>query len=206
MHQTRKGSSIKLPVPRKGTKYLVRASSHVRDSIPVLIALRDMLKLARNAKEVKNIIKEKEIKINGKKVIDYHESIKLFNIFEANKTYVLSLLPTKKFTLEESKIKDIRLCKVTGKRLVKSGVTQLNLHDGSNVITKEKANINDSIYLDLAGKIKKIVPLEKGKEVFVIDGKHVGKKGIISSTENKKASIQFKEGTAQIDFGRVVAL
>ena len=205
MHQTRRESSTKLPIPRKGTKYLVRASSHIKNSIPVLIALRDMLKLARNAKEAKSIIKEKEIKINGKRVKDYHESIKLFNILEADKTYVLSLLPTKKFILQESKI-NFRLCKVTGKRLIKGNTTQLNLHDGSNLLTKEKANVGDSIYLDFAGKIKKIVPLEKGKEVFVIDGKHTGQKGTISSIENKKADIQFKEGVFQIDFGRVVAL
>src|SRR3989338_6238831 len=99
MHQTRKGSTTKLPVPRKGTKYLVRASSHVRNSVPVLIAIRDMLKLARNSNEVKGLIHTKSLKINGKMVKDYHESIKLFNILEADKPYVLSILPSGIFSL-----------------------------------------------------------------------------------------------------------
>jgi small subunit ribosomal protein S4e len=206
MHHTRRSSSTKLPIQRKGTKYLVRAFNHINESVPILIALRDMLKLARNAKEAKNILKEKEIKINGKKVIDYHESIKLFNLLQADKNYILYLLPTKKFTLEESKSKDVRLCKVTGKRLLKNNTVQLNMHDGSNVMTKEKVNVNDSVYLDLSGKIKKVVKLEKGKEVFVMEGRHAGQKGIISSIEGKKANIQFPLGEVQIEFGRIAAL
>ena len=53
MYRTRQATPIKIPLPRKGTKYVVRASSHSNDSIPVSIAVRDMLNLAKNAKEVK---------------------------------------------------------------------------------------------------------------------------------------------------------
>jgi small subunit ribosomal protein S4e len=206
MHQTRKSSTTRLPIERKGTKYIARASSHLDNSVPILIAIRDMLKLAKTAKEVKQILKDKEIKINGRKINDYHQSIKLFNILEVGKTYQLSLLPTKKFILEEVKGSDSRLCKVVGKKLLKGGKVQLNLHDGSNILTKEKIAINDSVYLDFSGKIKKHIPLEKDKKVLVISGKHEGQKGQIISVAQKKANIQFKEGSAVIDASRVIAL
>ena len=94
MHKKRQTLTTKVPIQRKGTKYVARASSHINDSVPVIIALRDMLKLAQTIKEVKYMIHTKLLKINGRPVKDYRESIRLFNIFEADKKYVLKLLPT----------------------------------------------------------------------------------------------------------------
>ncbi|MEK6825207.1 MAG: KOW motif-containing protein [Nanoarchaeota archaeon] len=184
MHLTRQQVTTKLPIPRKGTKYIARASSHISQSVSVLLAIRDMLKLAKTAKEARRMVQEKLLKINGKTIMDVHESIKLFNIFEADKTYRLSLLPTKKFTLEEVSAKDAkehRLVKVTDKRLIQGGKIQLNLHDGSNVLTTEKVKVNDSLYLDAEGKVKKHISPEKGKTAMVIEGKHTGKQGTIES-------------------------
>src|SRR3989344_7573807 len=137
MHQTRVQSTKKLPIPRKGTKYVARALSHLNDSVPIVIALRDMLKLARTANEVRKMIKQKALKINGRVVKDYRESILLFNILEADKSYELSLLQTGKFTLVSSQSKNLRLCKVVNKRLLKNNVVQVNLHDGTNLLTKK---------------------------------------------------------------------
>ncbi|MDP3881631.1 MAG: hypothetical protein Q8Q31_02010 [Nanoarchaeota archaeon] len=206
MHQTRKEATTKLPVPRKGTKYLVRASSHVNDSVPVLIAIRDMLKLASNSKEVKNIIHNKSLKLNGRIVKDYHESIKLFNILEAGKSYTLSILPSKKFTFIESKNKDYRLCKISNKRILGKNLFQLNLHDGSNVVSKENLPVGGSLYLDFSGKVVKHIPLVEGSKVFVMSGRHTGKEGTIKSLLENRTLINFKEGSAQIEKSRVIVL
>ena len=82
MHLTRQQVTTKLPIPRKGTKYIARASSHLSDSVSVLLAVRDMLKLAKNAKEVRRMVQDKLLKINGTLVMHAHESIKLFNHLE----------------------------------------------------------------------------------------------------------------------------
>lgn len=206
MHQTRKESTTKLPIQRKGTKYIARAASHLNNAVPVVIAVRDMLKLARTAKEVKKMIQGKILKINGRAVKDYRESIKLFNIFEAGKVYELSLLPTKKFALLEVKGRNMRVCKVINKRLVSKGIFQLNLHDGSNVLTKEKIAVGDSLYLDFEGKIKKHIPLAKGKEVFIFSGKHLGNKATVDNLEDKKIIINLDGGTAEISNSSVIAL
>ena len=65
MYQTRSEAIKRLPIPRKGTKYVARALMHKKNSVPVVIAVRDMLKLAKTAKEVKKTIREKMIKINN---------------------------------------------------------------------------------------------------------------------------------------------
>ncbi|MDO8459844.1 MAG: S4 domain-containing protein [Nanoarchaeota archaeon] len=193
MHQTRQEVSMKLPIPRKGTKYVVRAIRDVNNSVPVLIALREMLKMARTAKEVEQMIKQKLLKINGRIVEDYHESINLFNILEADKSYVLTLSPTGRFVFEETKAKSERLCKVINKTLIKKGKIQLNMHEGSNFITSEKIEVGDSVYVDFTGRIKKHVALEKGKSCFIIGGKYSGSHGTVEKIEGRKVTINLKE-------------
>ena len=64
MHLKRQEAITKLPIPRKGTKYVARALSHLDNSVPVVIAVRDMLRLARTTSEVKKMIHEKIFKLN----------------------------------------------------------------------------------------------------------------------------------------------
>lgn len=207
MHLSRESASKKLPIKRKGTKYIVRTFSHVQNSVPVLIALRDMLHLARTNEEVKKMIHHKLLKINGRAVKDYRESIRLFNVFTADRDYKLVLLNTGKFAFEENKGKGERLCKITGKCLVSKGKVQLNMHDGSNALSNEKININDSVYLDFSGKIKKHISLEKGKEVFVLSGKYTGQNGKVESLAGKKVNVRFsKDSSAELSASQVVAV
>lgn len=206
MFQTRKSSSIKLPIPRKGTKYIARASSHNDNSVSVVLAIRDMLKLAKTANEVKKMIQQKILKINGKPVKEYGESILLFHILEADKSYELSLLPTGKFTLVPVKTKDLRLCKVVNRRLVSSGAMQLNLHDGTNILSKDKINVGDSVYLDFKNKVKKHVPLEKGVEVFIISGKYQGHKGKVKNIQSGKITLELNGNATVLPTQVAVAL
>ncbi len=206
MHQSRQEATTRLPIQRKGKTYVARASSDLENSIPVVIAIRDILGLAKSKKEVKSMINQKIIKINGKEVVDFHESLKLFNLLEAGKTYVLKLSPTRKFFLEEVKDGKERLCKVIGKKVLRNKKMQINLHDGTNLIGDKKIKIGDSLYLDLSGKIKNHVPLEKGREVFVTGGRYEGQSGKISEVQEKKILIKFKEGSSLLDLDSIIVL
>ncbi len=208
MHLTRKAVSRKIPIKRKGTKYIVASMNDKNNSVPVLIFVRDMLKLARTNREVKAMIHKKMLKINGRIVRDFRESIKIFNIFEADKNYKLTILPTGKFSFEETKEKDERICKVVGKKVQKEGKIQFNLNDGTNIITKEKINIGDSLILDNQNKIKKHIAIDKAKEGFVIFGKYIGRGGHIEKTEEKKIFLKFNDGgeLATLNKEQVIAL
>jgi len=197
MHLKRQSASKKLPIPRKGTAFIARALSNIDSSVPVVIAVRDILKLARTTREVKKMIDSKLLKINGRVVKDYRESLSIFNILEAGKNYVLTLLPTGKFTLQETKENE-RICKITNKKLLRGNKLQLNLHDGTNLISNEKFKVGDSLVLDFSGKVKKHIKLEKGKDVIVIVGKYIGRKGKIHSLENNKASITLDDKKSTI--------
>jgi len=196
MYLKRSSMNNKLPLPRKGTKYVARASSHVKNGVPLVVAIRDMLHLANTSKEVNEMIKESLIKINGKLAKDIRESIRLFNILEVGKTYRLIILQTGRFSFEQVK-ENNRIAKVTSKTIVSGGKVQLNLHDGSNVISNEKIAVGDSIEIDLSSKINRVIPFSEGRKAFVISGKNIGKDGVVEKIENGKALIKFQN----IDLG-----
>ena len=207
MHIKRQVVTKKIPITRKGSKYVALSSSHKSDSVPLVIAIRDMLKLAKTAKEVQKMINQKLLKINGKPATDLKQSIKLCNTSEADKSYILTLLPTKRFSFQPSESSD-RLCKVINKKSLKKNQTQLNLHDGSNLVSSDaKIKVGDSVTLDSQNKVKSHIALEKGKSVFVFSGKHAGLEGQIQEIENKKLKIKFKdeEAPAEIDQSHVIA-
>ena len=205
MHQTRKASPIRLPIQKKGTKYVARASSDIENSVPLVIAIRDILKLAKTTKEVKKMINAGLLKINGRKPTDFHEAIKLFSILEADKTYRLTILPTKKFNFEETKEKN-KLCKVTGKSIQRKGKIQFHLHDGSNILSTQNIAIGDSLVIDSNGKIKSHIPLAKNSEVFIFKGRYTGLKARIEHIENKKVKIKVNDISTIIPESGVIAL
>jgi len=199
MHQKRQQMSKRLPLPRKGTKYVVRAVSHHTMAVPVLIAVRDMLHLAENAREVKSMIHNQKLKLNGRQIKDVHESVTLFGQLEADKSYILTLLPTGKFVFNELKKPEDKLLKVMNKRLVSEGKIQLNLHDGTNVITNDKAiAINDSLYLDENNKVKGHLTFEKGKSIFIIKGKHQGTTAKVIAINGKEVIIEYNGGQSTL--------
>lgn len=188
MHLTRAETTRKIPIARKGTTYQARALSHQQDSVAVVIAVRDMLKLARTATEVKEMIKQKSLKINGRTVRDYREPILLYGILEAGDKYKLIILPTGRFSLEKTK-ETTRLAKVVGKKTLSNKVTQINLHDGTNVIGKENVHVGDSVELGTDNTIKNVIKLEKGKKAFVKAGKSIGMTGTIKEIEGSSVKL-----------------
>ncbi len=198
MHLIRSETSRKLPIPRKGTIYVAKPKSYVYEGVSVIVAVRDILHIARTAREVNQMVHEKMLKLNGRTVRHAHESIKLLNILEAGKKYVLTLLPTGRFSFEETKATS-RIAKVVGKKILRGKVMQINLHDGTNVLSKEKIVVGDSLELDFENTVKKILPLEKGKEAFIESGRSIGLTGKITGREGRKVTIQLKDGEVVLD-------
>lgn len=206
MHQTRQETTTKIPIQRKGTKYVARALYNPENAVPALVAIRDMLKLARTAKEVNQLRKEKLIKINGRTVLDAREGVQLFNILTVgDKSYRLSILPTNKFAFEETKETKSRLCKIIGKRLVNKGKQQLSLHDGSSVIGKSEMKVDDTLYLDDSQKIVKHVALKSGVSAFIVAGRYVGKQGKVSNVEGKKVTVKVDDMEVTLPSSNVYA-
>jgi small subunit ribosomal protein S4e len=88
-----------------------------------------------------------------------------------------------------------KLCMIIGRKTLKKGVEQLNLHDGRNMLLAKEAKgkggdykVHDSIAISLPDqKITKHYRLEKGSPAFIFSGKNVGAKGTIKEVKTRKS-------------------
>jgi small subunit ribosomal protein S4e len=192
MHLKRNQASKKWPIPRKGTTYVAVPLHHKYDSIPIVIVLRDLLNIGKSKKEIKKILLENKIKVNGKIIKNENSPLLIYDILSVGeKSYKLDL-ENKKYKLVDSKDKT-KTSKVIGKKILSGKKTQINLNDGRNIITNEKIRTNDSLEINFDGKIVKVIPLKEGANAVIIKGKHIGEDAeIIKIDENKKeAEVKF---------------
>ena len=204
MHLTRFEVTPLVPVARKGTKYIARPMSHYTSSVSVLSAVRDMLKIARTAREVHTLIKQKALMINGRVVRDYHEPLHLFGLFDADKRYRLVITSAGRFSLEATTAKT-RVAKVIGKTMLRGKMLQVNFHDGTNVLTKDKVEVGSSAELDLSNKVVRWIALGKGAHVFVRSGRSLGQSGKVKSIEGKSIHIELGGRVVVLDSDHVIA-
>jgi small subunit ribosomal protein S4e len=192
-HLVRQEIPKKWPIERKGSAYIVRPQFNLKEGMPLLIILREIMSLAQNRREAKKIIHANHIIVNGKIANDEKTNILLFdtlNIIPLKKAYRLNLTEKGKFFLEE--IKEIeaekKISKIINKTVLKGKKTQLNLSDGRNFLSDIKGNTNDSVLINLKqGKIEKCLPLKENSNIIVFSGKHVGKTGkIIELNQERK--------------------
>ena len=183
------------PIPRKGTTFVVRPN---QKGIPILILIRDILKIAQNRKEVKKTIHKRDILLNGREIKDEKESANLFEIISilpSKQNYRINLPKKGKFELEkiEEKETNFKISKIKNKTILKGKKTQLNLSDGNNLISDIKCKVNDSVLINLKNKkIEKCLELKEKSNAIVFAGKHSGEKGLINKIDNK--TVELKTG------------
>jgi small subunit ribosomal protein S4e len=175
------------PVPRKGTKYLSTASHEKQKAIPLVVLMREALKLVKSKKELKMILNNKGIEINNKVVKEPNFPVSLFDTVSmpSIKKYYQAVLVGKRFNLKEIDEKQslLRTYKVINKKQISKDKEQINLNSGKNILLgpKDKKIIVGSFVVlnTKENNIVKTIALDKGIEVLVISGRHIGKQGKI---------------------------
>ena len=196
MHLKRSKTEKFWPIPRKGTKYVAVPTHNKREAVPLAIIMRDVLKFVKTKKELKKILNEKQVFINGRVVKETNFPLCLFDVLSLpsmKKNYRVSLSKNKKITLEEisDKEAETRVYRVIGKKILSGGKIQINLMHGKNLLFDKKIETGDSIVFNFKeNKIVKILPLKENKNVFVVKGRHAGVKGKIERI--------FEEGNKKI--------
>ncbi len=206
MHLKRQKIPKNWPIPRKGTKYVIRPNYNIKEGVPILIILRDMLKIAQNRKEVKKAIYSKNILLNNEVVRDEKNNALLFDtiaILPSKKYYRIELSKKGKFQLKEIKESEMnkKISKIVNKKVLKGKKMQLNLKDGRNFISNIKCNINDSVLIDFkTKKIEKCLSLKENAKIMIFGGKHSGETGIINkiNPENKTAELDIDKKKVKV--------
>jgi small subunit ribosomal protein S4e len=190
-HQKRIAAPRSWKIARKTSHWAVKSKSgpHPKElSMPLLLVVRDMLQLADNSREAKRILNEGNVVVNGKVRKDRKFPVGVFDILSIpliKAHYLVTLDKKDKLSLVEidEKAAKKKLCRVNGKRMIKTGAIQLNLHDGRNILPGESGaeiNTHDSLLISIPdNKIVKHLPFKEGNKVVVIGGKQSAQTGVI---------------------------
>lgn len=179
------------PVERKEYKWVqkTKAGPHPTDeSFPLGVFLRDVLGRAKNLREVRYVLNQGSIKVDGRVVKDPRMSVGLMDVIEEVPTNTYYRLvpdeasPLSPLTIseEESHIKPAR---IKTKKTIPGGSTQLGLEDGKSfVLGREEAEAKpwDTALVDLdENSIYDFIPMEADVLGLVTGGKGVGTLGKI---------------------------
>ncbi|MDR2623075.1 MAG: 30S ribosomal protein S4e [Methanobrevibacter sp.] len=182
------------PKEKKWTVKPSPGSHSIENSLSLLIVVRDILKLADNAREAKRIVNTGNIVVDGRVIKDYKFPVGFMDVIQIPKTEeVYRVLPDLKGRLTLHPIPaenaNFKLCKVSNKTMLKKDLNQLNLHDGRNVISDEVVNVGDVVKLQIPNQeILDVYNFQEGAIVLVTDGKHTGEIGFIKEVIINKSS------------------
>ena len=200
------------PVPRKTNIWIAKPSpgSHgIQESMPLVIVLRDVLGLADTAREVKRILGDRQVLVDGRVVTDLGFPVGLMDVVSIPKielNYRMMLDRNGKFRLvkvAEGK-QGWKQCRIEGKTTVTGGKTQLNLHDGRNLLVpKDAYKSGDVLKIELPSqKILEVYKLSKGNTAMVIAGSHVGEIVVIEENIVRRTTspnlVKFKDGRSTV--------
>lgn len=203
-------------VPRKKDVWVVKPSPgphEIGASVPLGLILRDQLKVCDTAREARHILNNRGVLVDGRVVTEPKFPVGLMDVLSLQETKAdyrmlvdsrgrMALVPIEP---EEATWK---LCRVEGKTTVRGGKTQVNLHDGRNVLlAKDAYKTGTTLKLHVPDqKVIEAFDLGKGAPVLVTGGKHVGEVAHVlevQRTRNPRANIvMFTEGFST-DVGKV---
>ncbi len=188
-------------IEKKGIKYVKRpypGSHGFNYGLSLSVFLKDILKLAKTNREVRRILNNHEVLIDGKRrkevkfVVGFMDTISIPHL----KGY-FRIVFNKKGKIDYIKIDEkeskLKICKIKGKRMYKG--LQVNLSDGRNILTeKNDCNVGDSVLIEIPEqKIKEVIKLDKGALVFLIGGKHSGSTAIVEEIKGNIMKCKSKD-------------
>jgi len=186
------------PLPRKTSIWVTRptpGAHSLEHCMPVSLVIRDVLGLAKTTREVRFILHNELAKIDGSIVKDTRRGVGLMDVLSLGEEHYRCVmdhngrLRYRTISADEAAWK---ICRIEGKTTIKGGKTQLNLHDGRNIIVEDPAEYStgDSLKIGLPGqKIIKHIRFGEGTRCYLIGGGHVGSTADVKEYIVKRSSM-----------------
>lgn len=180
-------------IPRKTTHWAPKPSPgpHAADeSVPLSLILRDYLRVCDTAREARAVLNQRKVLVDGRPVTDPKRSLGLMDVLtlaQVDTSWRVLLDTRGRLALAEMNKANSgwKLCRVEDKTTVAGGATQLNLHDGRNLVVKEAPyKTGDVLKVKVPEqKVMEHYPMVEGAQAFITGGTHVGENAVISRIE-----------------------
>lgn len=195
-HMKRVAAPRALVLARKEKKWVYRASPgpHPVDrSVPLAVLVRDYLRLCQTGREARRIIGGGEVLVDGRPQRDHKFPVGLMDVVTVPRAKrAIRLLLDHHARLVPVDIKGMeaswKLARVENKTTVRGGRTQINLHDGRNIlIPKDQYATGDVLKIEVpTQKVLGLHKLAPGTLALITGGAHAGQVASIKGVEVKK--------------------
>ncbi|RLI07425.1 30S ribosomal protein S4e [Candidatus Bathyarchaeota archaeon] len=179
------------PIHRKEHVWAVKTSPGphpFRESLPLLVVVRDILGYAETGKEAKMLIKQGKVLVDGKPRKDERYPVGVMDVVELpDAKQLFRVLPARGGRMKLHPIKGgeagFKLCRILGKTTVNGGRIQLNLHDGRNIIVADGEDlykVNDVLQLKVPEQeVLSHIRFEQGVQAVITGGRSQGRHGVV---------------------------
>jgi len=183
-HQKRIAKPKAIPITdKKASTWIARTAPgpHPRKgSVPLSVLLRDVLKVARTAREARRIMVQRLVEIDGKPRTDERFPVGLMDVVgmpKAGRYYRIVVDWKGRLVPVEIKKEDAgrKILRVVRKHIAPGAKINLTFHDGRNIIGDNHVHCGDSVSVSLPkAKIEEHLKLESGSRCLIMEGKHAG--------------------------------
>eukprot|EP00919_Chromeraceae_sp_WS-2016_P075058 GHVR01177600.1.p1 GENE.GHVR01177600.1~~GHVR01177600.1.p1 ORF type:complete len:260 (-),score=33.69 GHVR01177600.1:222-1001(-) len=167
----------------------------LRECLPMALLLRNRLKYALTYTEVKYIVMQRLVKVDGKVRTDHVFPLGFSDVVSIEKTgeNFRLLYDTKgryvphKISKEEAGYK---LCRVKSVQVGAKGIPNATTHDGRTIrFIHPEVKANDTLRVDInTGKVIDFIKFVEGNKVMITGGNNVGRVGSIVHRESHPGS------------------
>jgi small subunit ribosomal protein S4e len=169
----------------------------MRECLPLMLILRNRLKYALTGKEVKQILKQRLVAVDGKVRTDSCYPAGFMDVVQIEKTdenFRLVYDTKGRFVVHRISKEEAayKLCKVQRLEHGKGGVPYIATHDGRTIRYPDPdIKVNDTVMLDIeTNKVKDFAKYDLGNMVMVTGGHNNGRVGTIIHKEKHKGSFE----------------
>jgi len=186
------------PLPRKTSIWVTRPTpgSHSLDlCMPISLVIRDVLGYARSTREVRHILHNGNAFIDGRVCKDVRRGVGLMDVLtlgEDNYRCILDHNGRLRYRTISPAEAGWKVCRIESKSTIKGGKTQLNLHDGRNIVVDDATEYTtgSSLKLSLPSQdILEHIKFDEGVRCYLIGGAHIGGFANMKSYDVKRSSM-----------------
>jgi small subunit ribosomal protein S4e len=192
------------PIVRRTSTLIARpkpSGQPLELTLPLVVVLRELLGLVQNAAQVRKVLRELPVLVNGNRVHRTSSPVCFMDVLSVGKDrYRVMLDKNNRLNIVPALAdEDFTLQRVRNASRVRGGKLQVHFQGGRNMLAdKEEYKIGDTVAFSLEGaKAVAHYPLEPGAFVLVTGGSHIGAQGIVRKIERGLVTVDVDGSSLQ---------